>query len=125
MTKYQALAAKYSDFFITPECDEGWHEIISNVCAIVENRIKNRKISDFKFVQIKEKFGGLRMYFEGGDDYISGAVSVAERVSFRTCEITGNLGALCKKGGWLKTLCPDQAEIHGFTPLNEKNDVSE
>jgi hypothetical protein len=116
-SKYESLAAKHPDFFVFPECGEGWHDIISEVCRIAETRIKNRDIAEFKFTQIKEKFGGLRMYFDGGDDYIAGAVRMAESVSFRTCEITGKPGVLCKKGGWLRTLCDEQAELNGFTPL--------
>lgn len=119
---YESLATEYPGFFVSPECGEGWCGLIRNVCRIAEHRIKNRKISEFKFVQIKEKFGGLRMYFEGGDDYIAGAVDMAETCSFQTCEVTGKPGVICKKGGWLKTLCPEQAEILEFTPLKDKND---
>ena len=57
-----------------------------------------------KFDQIKEKYGGLRMYFSGGDDYINGLVSMAEAMSYKICEVCGNKGE-CNKSGWFTTLC--------------------
>ena len=57
-----------------------------------------------KFDQIKEKFGGLRVYFTGGDDYIEGLVSMAEAWSYKTCEVCGERGKP-NKGGWIVTLC--------------------
>jgi len=54
--------------------------------------------------QIKEKFGTLRFYYNGGDDYIRGLVSMAEGFSSRTCENCGNPGR--RRGvGWLYTAC--------------------
>ena len=43
-------------------------------------------------VQVKEKFGTLRFYYDGGDDYISGLSAMAESMSGRTCEVCGNMG---------------------------------
>lgn len=58
--------------------------------------------------QIKEKFGTLRFYVDGGDEIINGIIRHAEFISSRTCEVTGNLGALCNsRGGWFKTLSPE------------------
>ena len=71
------------------ECNNGWYELLSSVCWRIfqhENNIadrvrirnENNKENDqsdldyvpVKFDQIKEKFGGLRIYFSGGDDYV-------------------------------------------------------
>ena len=54
--------------------------------------------------QVKEKFGTLRFYYSGGDDYISGLVSMAESMSGVTCESCGNPGNQTS-GGWIKTIC--------------------
>jgi hypothetical protein len=54
--------------------------------------------------QVKEKFGTLRFYYSGGDDYISGLVSMAESMSGVICESCGNTGER-KGGGWIKTIC--------------------
>lgn len=54
--------------------------------------------------QVKEKFGGLRFYYRGGDDYISGLSAMAESMSYITCEDCGNPGKP-NKIGWIRTLC--------------------
>ena len=60
-------------------------------------------------VQVKEKFGSLRFYYEGGDDYIRGLVSLAESLSHRTCEQCGSPG-VGRGGGWIQTLCDLHAD---------------
>ena len=58
--------------------------------------------------QIKEKFGTLRFYYTGGDDYVWGLEAMAESMSARTCEDCGNSGKL-RSGGWVRTLCDTHA----------------
>ncbi len=59
--------------------------------------------------QIKEKFGTLRFYYWGGDDYCRGIESMAESMSAVTCEVCGSPGKL-RKGGWVQTLCDEHAK---------------
>jgi hypothetical protein len=54
--------------------------------------------------QVKEKFGTLRFYYTGGDDYIRGMVTMAEAMSGVICESCGNPGKQTS-GGWIKTIC--------------------
>ena len=63
----------------------------------------------FKIYQIKEKFGGLRFYYGPLDDYIDGAVSMAEAIIWETCQICGEYGEASTEGsiGWIETLCND------------------
>lgn len=56
--------------------------------------------------QVKEKFGGLRFYYSGGDDYIDGVVAMAESMSYRTCEECGAPGT-STEGGWIRVLCEE------------------
>ena len=105
------------------ECGNGWHEIISNVCWMIAQHERNidgnRKYLEkndperlktlpeyfpVKFDQVKEKYGGLRLYFSGGDEYVEGLVSMAEAISYTICEVCGNKGKP-NKGGWISTLC--------------------
>jgi len=55
-------------------------------------------------IQIKEKFGTLRFYYNGGDDTIGGMVRMAESMSSVTCEECGNPGKT-RGPGWIRTLC--------------------
>jgi hypothetical protein len=56
--------------------------------------------------QVKEKYGTLRFYFDGGDDYIDGIIAMAESMSARTCEVCGAPGT-SNGGGWIRTLCEE------------------
>jgi len=93
-------------------CDEGWFGIVSSALQCIEERLKRvGKLEEFKLAQIKEKFGGLRIYADGySDEHIHGIIDMAEAMSYKTCEVTGRPGFLCKKGSWVKTLCPEKAE---------------
>ena len=64
--------------------------------------------------QVKEKFGTLRFYYSGGDDYISGMVSLAESMTGVTCESCGNAGER-RGGGWVHTYC---------TPCEEAREIA-
>jgi hypothetical protein len=59
-------------------------------------------------VQVKEKYGTLRFYYDGGDDYIQGLVALAESMSSCTCEECGAPGTTDGMG-WIRTLCKTHA----------------
>ena len=89
--------------------DEGWWPVLANLCANIQHHIdwKNKQsevVPQVVVEQIKEKFGGLRFYYSGGDDEISGMVSMAEAWAGNTCETCGAPGK-SREGGWIKTLC--------------------
>jgi len=54
--------------------------------------------------QVKEKYGTLRFYYDGGDDRITGMVYLAEGMSEVTCEQCGAPGET-RSDGWVRTLC--------------------
>lgn len=55
--------------------------------------------------QIKEKFGTLRFYYRGGDDYIHGMTTMAESISAVICIGCGAPTDLKNDGGWIHNLC--------------------
>ena len=63
--------------------------------------------------QVKEKFGTLRFYYQGGDDAIDGMVRMAESMSAVTCEECGAPGKR-RGGGSVTTLCKAHAEERGI-----------
>ena len=91
----------------------GWWPIIESLCANIQSHTdwwnKNREtrpvVEQVVVEQIKEKFGGLRFYYTGGDDQISGMVRMAEAWADRSCEECGAPGTAGGKG-WIRTLCP-------------------
>lgn len=107
---------------------EGWWQIVESLCANIQSHIdwnndtRERLLKDNPYDhkipdelsqvyihQIKEKFGGLRFYYQGGDKTIQGMVRIAESWADNTCEKCGNKGTI-RHGGWMRTLC-DEHEI--------------
>ena len=71
--------------------------------------------------QVKEKFGTLRFYYSGGDDYISGMVTLAESMSGVTCEECSAPAETHGKG-WVRTICTpceEQREARRAKELEE------
>jgi hypothetical protein len=111
------MEEKYPKMFANPyggfAIGEGWWPIIESLCANIQSHTdwwnKNREtrpvVEQVVVAQIKEKFGGLRFYYEGGDEQISGMVRMAEAWASHACEECGAPGTLGGKG-WIKTLCP-------------------
>ena len=62
--------------------------------------------------QIKEKFGGLRFYVDNATDKHWNFISVAESMSYRTCEECGAPGKRYTDG-YHQTLCDIHAEMNG------------
>ena len=93
---------------------DGWYNIIHALCSNIQRYLdwKNREsevVTQVVVKQVKEKFGTLRFYYDGGDDYVSGLVSMAETMSGCTCEVCGAPGQRVG-GGWVRTLCSKHAE---------------
>jgi hypothetical protein len=80
---------------------DGWAGIVSTMCWIINQKDTAKT---FRFDQIKEKFGLLRVYHSGGSEYMAGVVRMAEDISGSICEVCGQPGEQ-RKGGWIKTLC--------------------
>lgn len=103
------------------EHSDGWHGIIRGLCRAISWHIKHsEKPIDFKFTQVKEKFGTLRVYEMGADEFIDGAIGMAEEMSAVTCEVTGAPGEMCRKGGWYRTLSRDQAAKDGYAVCSDE-----
>jgi len=97
------------------ECGDGWFPILNQLMGNIQHHIdwKNRTeevVPQVVLEQVKEKFGTLRFYYSGGDDYISGLVSMAESMSGIMCETCGNPGTRTS-GGWIKTACKEHGGI--------------
>jgi hypothetical protein len=78
-------------------------------------------IPQIQFVQIKEKFGTLRMYTNGYDDYIDGVIAMAESMSAITCEECGKPGKL-RGGGWYYTACDEHTKESDLNNGEEDDD---
>jgi hypothetical protein len=114
------------------EVGDGWFTIIDVMCGMIcwqvstrldaISNISRRPVPDTRmidalkeelamhidelpsFTQVKEKFGSLRIYTQGGTEQHNGYIAFAESMSQRTCEICGNIGNL-RASAWVKTRC--------------------
>lgn len=95
------------------DVDEGWYQIVID-CDKELTEID----SNYIVIQIKQKFAGLRYYFEQSDIYDGDALSKMnavvkkyEAIAATTCEATGLPGVLMQSPyGWRKILNPEFAQ---------------
>lgn len=89
----------------------------SNPESIPENlaRIKELQEQRVKLVedapqvmQVKEKFGALRVYISSSDPGLHAVCDAIGYLSYRTCEECGAPGKI-RSGGWIRTLCDKHA----------------
>lgn len=101
------LARMHQAYGLYVDVDDGWLPII----VTLDKRIA--KIDPhYRILQIKEKFGGLRFYYElsdnvigQGDIIVDELVEFAEYVCWSICEKCGAYGTLRTERSWVKTLC--------------------
>ena len=123
----------------------GWLAIIEELCRQIDEALAEAERPSVRFLQIKEKFGGLRAYlnvspmridiFSEGGERLSGhlakaavpdissrlapLVSEAEEKSFQTCEFCGAAGRLRTDRDWLRTLCDKHASSSSLDPYDQ------
>ena len=85
------------------ECGTGWFRIILwlsrylEMYVIQQNECAQKHPQQYQPVkpiiarQVKQKFGTLRFYYEGGDEHTTSIISFVEFISGYICESTGDL----------------------------------
>lgn len=114
------------------EHGDGWYNIIDQLCANIQHHIDwshksnawdlewnkehpedQREVREIcpqvVAEQVKEKFGTLRFYYQGGDDTVDGMVRMAETMTSVTCEQCA-APAKTRGPGWIRTLCDTHEE---------------
>jgi len=94
------------------ECGNGWYELIDALCAQIDRHLQacfdEGDRFNVKVVQVKEKFGTLRFYAAGEDDFISGLIWMAEALSGILCETCGRHGRVVSLNKYtVGCRCPD------------------
>lgn len=78
---------------------KGWAPLINEIFDYIEKNNVHTKI-----IQVKEKFGGLRVYTDVMHEGLDRVIYEAGERSFRICEDCGSAGNL-RGGSWHRTLC--------------------
>ena len=92
------------------EIGNGWFPIVYELVRKL-SALSKETGQPVKVVQVKEKFGGLRFYFDGPDEWEVYVEEAMEKCT-QTCEICGKPGKL-QTTAWLTTSCEEhKKEIH-------------
>lgn len=105
------------------ECNDGWFRIILWLSRYLEmyitqqNEMSQKNPQYYQPVkqvvarQIKQKFGTLRYYYEGGDKHIESIIQYTEFISGYICEETGNTKDVgYNRKGYVQVLNSDLAK---------------
>ena len=101
-------------------CGDGWFEIIRKACKRI---MDSNPPEDFRFGQVKEKFGGLRIYPEIHYDPAAKIIEEAEVEASNTCEWCAETEGLVQhEGSRIITLCLDchGRYCEGYRPWREQ-----
>lgn len=90
------------EYLENPDCDKGWIPLLRSTLSSL------LLVGwDGNLLQVKEKFGGLRIYIGSGTDIMFDMLDTAEQESFTICEVCGEPGKLRMDRSWYKTLCDE------------------
>lgn len=81
---------------------QGWSGLINEVFDMLE------KTKGVKIIQVKEKYGGLRIYTDFMHMEFDKFIMDIEKRSFTVCEQCGKPGNL-REGSWMLTQCDEHA----------------
>ena len=84
---------------------KGWEKLV--------RRVYNAKTGmgiTVGIIQVKEKWGGLRIYTDYYDSELEKTIQEVGQESYKICENCGAPAGLVKKGTWYQTLCEEHRE---------------
>ena len=89
------------------ECGDGWYPILNKMCKMIEYEVEKKEAVPVEALQVKEKFGGLRFYINGGSEKILDIIDLFESISYIVCENCGTTSNVEEryKGNWVYTRC--------------------
>jgi hypothetical protein len=87
--------------------DPGWAALIDEVFDR-----RDRDFPSARIEQVKEKYGGLRIYFRASPEHrasFQDLLNDIARRSYETCEVCGAPGVV-RQGGWIVTRCDEHSD---------------
>ena len=107
------------------ECGKGWWPMIEKVASAIDTFNTSNQENPIEVSQIKQKFGGLRIYHYNAPEDIRQLIDEAIEASWHTCERCGATeGITTNLEGYRLTLCPDcRKGIKSRAPLKNKTRI--
>lgn len=116
------ISEDYDYEYILGEHDlpEGWLELFLQMCEdIKEPLIKAEYLDKFRFSQLKEKYGSMRVYTFGATREVNDIISKYEFLSQQVCCVCGK-PATTQTYDWICPYCFDHVKDSGETLENCK-----
>lgn len=112
MTSISSLRDEFpelmADYQISFGAGAGWYQLIRQLLEDLDAH-RQQTGGEIKICQIKEKFGGLRVYINEGDETAFQMILKAEDASYKICDMCGQPGR--QRGpGWIRTRCDRHAD---------------
>ncbi len=95
------------------DINNGWVVIVDAALSLIKWDVEKNKMPKVEINQIKEKFGGLNIYYDGGDEKTRGIIDMASSMANKTCEVCGTNEEIGYTTGWVTTICKTCAEKEG------------
>jgi hypothetical protein len=119
------ISPDYDYQFIVGEYDlpEGWLDLFLQMCEDIKAPLETAGLlNEFRFLQVKEKYGGLRAYNTAGNDEVYDIIDKYEFLSQQICTTCGK-PAVAMTRGWIYPFCEEH--IKDFTDRGENVDPIE
>lgn len=105
--KYPTVLGRAFDVSPPP----GWEAIVDRLIERMLSALDPNARDQFRISQVKEKFAGLRVYHNGGDE-MEALVEEAAEEAERTCDVCGMPGRM-RGMSWVAVRCDDHEGIIG------------
>ena len=89
---------------------DGWYWLLDNVLNTIKKYCELNDVEPIDITQIKEKNGGLEIYYNGGNELIDGMIWFSESLSYKICEHCGTTENVGQTKDWIITLCENCAK---------------
>ena len=88
------------------ECNDGWQWLVLNLLREIDDLYEDN-INKISILQIKEKYGILRIYASTSNKELDDIIEKYEHLSKHTCEICGAEGKMIRDEYWIMVRCED------------------
>lgn len=102
----------------------GWEKLCLSLNNDIRQLIEDGTVENFYLVQLKEKYGEMRLYFDADKGYeeLNRLIDDYSHVSFHTCARCGAFPATKCSTGWILPLCEkcapkDATDLNKFEPV--------
>lgn len=96
------------EFYELAECNDGWLSLLDPIYYFIKSYNSSHS-EHIEVLQIKQKFGGLRIYTNFHTEELDKLIEEAEKKAYNTCEWCGSTKNVTTKpkrvSGWILTLC--------------------